>query len=108
MKKLEYLIIPGKFKYHDAIKMVDLLDNGYRIPTVPEGVQVINENDYMLSGKTLITSEAKEFGEDGNWIYVAKKYTSLREIMENTKEGYVPEYKRKPVRNHYYDLVLIK
>lgn len=108
IKTLDYIIIPGKFKFHDAIEIVKLLKTEYRIPTVEEGVRVIKENDYLLGLKTLITNEAKEFGEDGNWIYVAQKTTNLSRTMRNQKEGYVAEYKRHPVRNGYFDLVLIK
>lgn len=76
----EYVHIPGLFSYREAVEFVRLLKSElgkFRLPTFQEGCMIMKvyTKKYDSSQPHAIrTSDFKEFGEDGNWVYQADKY----------------------------------
>lgn len=90
-------VLPGKFDYNEAAKIQKFLKTKYVIPNLKTGSLICEQlNKRSIFLDSCITTNFKEFGEDGNFIYVANYSTG-----DNFDRV-------KPVRNARYTVILCK
>ena len=106
--EVQIKILPGKFDFHEAIQIKELIGKDYKIPNLLEAALILKElNKKNTILGSFITSDFKEFGEDGNWIYVANYNTF--DFYGLSRETTITINKSIPtVRNARYSVMLIK